>query len=569
MIGVQHFKESGFDEITLLQYFENQGYDGVVANKHYWLTVMTLLFWDCIFAKIQGAVVSPDGTRYLKPNEAIYDKLFEFTLSQNGMPQDFYHDNFYSHRFKLFSGRYWELTKLDLAEELLESYSKNKGKSCRTIENWDVFSLEYLLKGIEFIPHNTILRICFFLLRDMHTRQHGITDLTIWNEQEVRFIKMKDKNLSNQEVEFIRFLNLELHEKVDVLVRDQNYVTLAQNYFSGTEQAVKITFIDSVIPKKNEVIQYFMILPEYSSQKEGRNVVHQVILPILDTKNILKALDMVSKWKTSKILVDDEDVSLINFRRSMACYLENLDFWSIDTGKKDLPRYGCKQLVLPPLSSNEWQNYGTIDPTSGTWTTNKQKIHLELEEKITQNKFCPYLNIHKLKQDVDKIRENISPLTDPAWGYRDHNHKEWFYKDGQWKTTGIKKDFPGFEAMVSIYCIDIERTFEIEPVQKIVPCVLKDTMCERMEPVVSVDANRKKEKEVVKVVLQEQQKFEKLRQSTAQTLETTTVKIQKPINFRKKFKPKSKVKARVRLEIKQRVKKKVLEKVRMVIGKRK
>ena len=89
-----------FAEQLAQQYYSSQGYSSTWSENDFWWEVMALLFWDIIFARIEGAVVViNDGEEYdPQPGNEEFEKSFSTFIQMNGMPHDFFTIEFYQRR---------------------------------------------------------------------------------------------------------------------------------------------------------------------------------------------------------------------------------------------------------------------------------------------------------------------------------------------------------------------------------------------------------------------------------------------------------------------------------------
>ena len=114
-----------FVEELAIKYYENNGYNALWTENYYWWFLMALIFWDEIFAPIDG-VFNP---------MPLYSRM-------NDMPNDFFKPEFYQKRKTLIKNRLIMLQNVDISSEISNSYKKNYGKCCRPIEDWDRYNLE-------------------------------------------------------------------------------------------------------------------------------------------------------------------------------------------------------------------------------------------------------------------------------------------------------------------------------------------------------------------------------------------------------------------------------------------
>jgi len=69
-----------FVEEVAIKFYENLGYNALWSEDFYWGFLMALLFWDVIFARING----------------VFNEGFPLASQFNDMPHDFSNQNFIS-----------------------------------------------------------------------------------------------------------------------------------------------------------------------------------------------------------------------------------------------------------------------------------------------------------------------------------------------------------------------------------------------------------------------------------------------------------------------------------------
>ena len=103
----------GFVEEIALHNFRLEGWDGLWSENDYWWVLMSLLFWDVIFARVDGAGFS---------------KLDSYLPTPRDMPMDFFTEDFYRRRRDLVGKRLEFLGSSDLVHEVLDSHARHHGE---------------------------------------------------------------------------------------------------------------------------------------------------------------------------------------------------------------------------------------------------------------------------------------------------------------------------------------------------------------------------------------------------------------------------------------------------------
>lgn len=162
------------EEVTLTK-LRDRGWDGVWGENDFWWQIMTVLFWDEIFADIDGVRIARD------------------------MPTDLFKPTFYKRREKLFENRIDELGNLDIAQEFQEQYNRHHGTPARPVEEWDMFEPDDFENVLNRIDKELLLEILQTLLRDFNDHRRGLPDLVLWKDGNVAFGEVKGPSDSLRE----------------------------------------------------------------------------------------------------------------------------------------------------------------------------------------------------------------------------------------------------------------------------------------------------------------------------------------------------------------------------------
>lgn len=166
----------GFVEEVALREFLNEGWDGLWSENRTWWALMALLFWDVLFARLDGV---------WDPN------MGEFPSRWQDMPNDLFRPEFFSRRSELVENRLAQLRNTELLEEVRRSYSIHQGTPCRVIEDWASCRLDSLLSVARHAPPRLVLGVSRRLLEDFNENRRGLPDLTIWRTGEFGVVEVK------------------------------------------------------------------------------------------------------------------------------------------------------------------------------------------------------------------------------------------------------------------------------------------------------------------------------------------------------------------------------------------
>lgn len=197
-------------ENLALNHYKQLGFQGIWSENDYWTVIMTLLFWDQIFAKLPG----------------LYADVFkDFPNELQDIPLDLFTPEFYPRREKLILSREQELLsagllaqkKSDLQDVLLVSHRKNFGRKTRLID-WQRFSREELLLPFGQLTDRQILKITRRLLEDYNNTRRGLPDLFLVSTTSTVFaeVKSEKEKIADHQFEWLQFLKTQIGCNVEI-----------------------------------------------------------------------------------------------------------------------------------------------------------------------------------------------------------------------------------------------------------------------------------------------------------------------------------------------------------------
>jgi hypothetical protein len=184
----------GFVEEVVLSSFLERGWNGVWGENDLWWVLWSLLFWDVIFARIDG-VWNP--------------RFGDFPSQYQDMPSDLFGHEFYPRRRSMIEARLKELhSEADLAAVVQNSYDVNYGRKCRPIADWDKFPVEVLCEVVSSVSPRIVCGIFRRLMMDFAENRSGLPDLLLWNPTENFFAEVKGgaERLSQGQWDWIEYL---------------------------------------------------------------------------------------------------------------------------------------------------------------------------------------------------------------------------------------------------------------------------------------------------------------------------------------------------------------------------
>ena len=451
-----------FAEETAINHYESLGYKALWTENTYWWTLMSLFFWDVIFAKTRGAVSAIIGgvQTDLDPSDERFEQLFKQTIQVNGMPADFFTPEFYERRKSLLKNKFQELQHSNLEQKLSESYKQNYGRNCRPIENWDRYKINELLISVQGVIKGKLIKILDRLISNFNDNRAGLPDLIVYDDKDFFFAEVKSEKdkISEKQKEWHDFLSTTLDFKVEILLINHTDAQIEKIKATSepSSKEVIISFGFSSSKKREKAIKFVQEQESHFTQGEGKDQIHGAKFKINDIEKLYTILDLTSGWKTQKIEIGGEIVKSTNLRNSLWCFREktkqnaSLDYCKRREYDNKPNKFGCRNIYFNELENEEWQDYGYVDTTEGEWRFDHKKINEKMEEEINRVKYCPLFNTKKAQNLTKKIPEKINPKIDKNWAFTSNDYNKWFWHENRWLNTLGETDFPGLSVMVGV-----------------------------------------------------------------------------------------------------------------------
>ncbi len=451
-----------FAEEAAINHYERLGYKALWTENTYWWILMSLFFWDVIFAKIRGAVsIVIDGVQTeLDPADEEFEQLFNQIIHMNGMPTDFFTTEFYERRKSLIKNKIQELQHGNLEQKLSEFYKNNYGKNCRPIEDWNKYKIDELLISVQRIEMEKLIKILERLIMNFNNNRSGLPDLIVYDDKDFFFSEVKSEKdrISEKQREWHSFLSASLGFKVEIFLINHTEAQIEKIKATdkpSSKQAI-ISFSFSSSKKREEAIKFVQEQESYFTQGEGKDQIYGAKFKINDIEKLYTILDLTSGWKTQKIEIDGEIVKSTELRNSLWCFREknkqnaSLDYCKRREYDNKLNKSGCRNIYFNELENEEWQDYGYIDTTKGEWIFDYKRINEKMEEEINRVKYCPIFDTKKARKLIKKIPEKINPKIDENWAFISNNYDNWFWHENIWLSTFGETNFLGFSVMVGV-----------------------------------------------------------------------------------------------------------------------
>lgn len=436
-----------FVEDFAIKKYQEMGYEAYFTENDFWWTIMSLLFWNVIFADIED----------------------QFDQPGQDMPHDFFKASFFQNREEIINNRLLELRNSDLAHKITITHENNFGRNCRSIADWDRYSLETILKIITSLKKEIVISICERLIKNFKVYRMGLPDLTVIKNNETFFVEVKSENdkLSSSQIYWHKYLINVCKQKVELFLinhTDKGIKSIMKSY-DDPKKEINISFGKSSSQKREEAISHIQNQPSFIKEGEGNDAIFSAIFNTNNLNDIFKILDLTRGWKSLEIKIDHEIIKATDLKFSLNCYKEKVetgagDEWCKEWYDDKVNVFGCKQIFFPELNSNKWNDYGYVDTEKGVWIFDKDKIRSELRSRIDKHKHCPYFDSKKAYASIENLPESINPMTNDNWAFLSDQY-HWIYYNNKWINWDSSYTFPGYSMMTGVVKLSSEDKNDI------------------------------------------------------------------------------------------------------------
>lgn len=198
-------------------------------------------------------------------------------------------------------------------------------------------------------------------------------------------------------------------------ITESDYATHA---VSTTVPVAELTFAYSSSRSYDGAVELAQRFPTYSVAGEGKDAVHTVSIPVTDMQAILNLFEIISGWKSSRLMIDGQRCSKKDLSYGgLGCYAERQRTgasatycWGTSTW---LSLVGCKRLDAQTnvLSVDT----GAVVREGDEWRVRKDVLSEHLRRKVTENRFCPLLKTIRWDKFVEALPDKLPYEGDQYW----------------------------------------------------------------------------------------------------------------------------------------------------------
>jgi len=172
-------------ELGVLEYYENEGYEGSFVENYLWRGFFGLLFWDIIYDEDCEALHHPFQAR----------------------PADFYTSDFLKKREDKLKQRLEVLDKPRRFKKIIRHHYDTKMGMSNPMVGWHESLLPLVEQCYQQLKADQVSSVLLEMAKDLKENTRGFPDLFVWRKKEYRFIEVKSPNdqLSAQQLYWLHF----------------------------------------------------------------------------------------------------------------------------------------------------------------------------------------------------------------------------------------------------------------------------------------------------------------------------------------------------------------------------
>jgi hypothetical protein len=164
--------------------------------------------------------------------------------------------------------------------------------------------------------------------------------------------------------------------------------------------------------------------PTYGEVGDAKAVIHRATYWLADLPQARELLGMVSGWKSTAILLNDQPYPPRRVMPALNCYMERLRSYRPEKycfGQDDANEYndnelGGRHCRLDPSAWDGLKGYGKFT-TGRVFHVDKGMVLHEVSRNLEAYALCPALRMAEVLQRVSAIPDVIDPKNDPDWEY--------------------------------------------------------------------------------------------------------------------------------------------------------
>lgn len=193
-----------------LEFYSQIGYKGKWTENFYWWGIMSLLFWDVIYARLPG----------------VFSSRTPFPSQMQDIPHDFFSSDFYGRRKHLIAQRMAQLTepsllglrKPNIESELRYAFRRYHGLPGRPATWTEQFTEDDIAVVARALTGKQLMMIMHRLLENFGRNRTGMPDLFIVRSDTPLLVEVKSarERLKSDQIAWLTYLHSEVGLPVEI-----------------------------------------------------------------------------------------------------------------------------------------------------------------------------------------------------------------------------------------------------------------------------------------------------------------------------------------------------------------
>jgi hypothetical protein len=187
---------------------------------------------------------------------------------------------------------------------------------------------------------------------------------------------------------------------------------------------VIIEFGKSTSNNYNIAVERAKAYPTYTESITDKAIRHRVTFKMEQIDDIRSMLDLIGRWKSTTIYIDNRAVPYADIAPVLYCYSERNKAFNQKEycyGRDDSESYndndfGCRHCGVNIYSYQGLKGLGGIMP-DGTFVVDKNKLIYTVARNLENYLICPALNVNEIKKKLEAFPNRINPKYNKQWEY--------------------------------------------------------------------------------------------------------------------------------------------------------
>jgi hypothetical protein len=188
-------------------------------------------------------------------------------------------------------------------------------------------------------------------------------------------------------------------------------------------RGITIEFAKSTSGSFSKILDLAKLAPSFQQCKRKSLMWYCATWPnnqMIDVEELAYCLDRLSR---KKVYIDGEELPWNKVFGFLRCTEFKYRAWRFNTycydlNSEDLNIWGCLNAEMSWAEWEDWWAFGHFKDNN-TYAFDKERIWQELKRKLSEFRFCPYLNLNYVKTVFELFPDHVEVKNSGPWDYRE------------------------------------------------------------------------------------------------------------------------------------------------------